>query len=98
MKINKVIKIVVTMLIIALIAIITSQVVFATDVSEGINPSDTSKKIGSYFTKSDNSGASNAVANIIGVIINVAQIVGMGVAIIMLIVLAIQYISASPEG
>ena len=31
-------------------------------------------------------------------IINIAQIIGMGVAIIMLIVLAIQYIAAAPEG
>ena len=105
MKINKFIKIVVTMLIIALITIITSQVVLAADTKtpatktyEKIDPSDTGKSVDSYFKQEDGSGASNAVANIIGVIINVAQIVGMGVAIIMLIVLAIQYIAASPEG
>ena len=90
MKVNKIMKIIVTILIIALITIITSQAVFALD------PKTASLK--DTFTQKDESGASNAVANIIGVIINVAQIVGMGVAIIMLIVLAIQYIAASPEG
>lgn len=52
----------------------------------------------SVFTTEDKSGASNAVTNIIGSIINIAQIIGMGVAIIMLVVLAIQYIAAAPEG
>lgn len=50
------------------------------------------------FTREDKSGASNAVTNVIGSIINIAQIIGMGVAIIMLVVLAIQYIAAAPEG
>ena len=46
--------------------------------------------------KGDSSGAGTAVSNIIGSIINIVQIVGTGVAIIMLIVLAIKYISAAP--
>lgn len=92
MKINRLIKIIVTILIVALVTIITSQVVLAAS----IDPTNAS--ITNTFKQTDKSGASNAIANIIGVIINVAQIVGMGVAIIMLIVLAIQYISASPEG
>lgn len=44
----------------------------------------------------DSSGAGSSVTNIIGAIINIAQIIGTGVAIIMLIVLAIKYISAAP--
>ena len=75
---------------IALIAIFAlmmlSQVAFAAELNT------------SSFTREDKSGASNAVTNIIGSIINIAQIIGMGVAIIMLIVLAIQYIAAAPEG
>ena len=75
---------------IALIAIFAlmmlSQVAFAAEL-------DTSA-----FDREDQSGASNAVTNIIGSIINIAQIIGMGVAIIMLVVLAIQYIAAAPEG
>lgn len=46
--------------------------------------------------KKDSSGAGTSVTNVIGAIINIAQIVGTGVAIIMLIVLAIKYISAAP--
>lgn len=46
----------------------------------------------------DNSGASNSAQSIIGSIIAIARVIGAGVAIIMLIVLAIQYIAASPEG
>ena len=45
---------------------------------------------------SDTSNASASVTRIIGAIINIIQIVGTGVAIIMLIVLAIKYISAAP--
>ncbi len=75
---------------IALIAIFAlmmlSQVAFAAELNT------------SSFTREDKSGASNAVTNIIGSIINIAQIIGMGVAIIMLVVLAIQYIAAAPEG
>lgn len=44
----------------------------------------------------DTSGAASSVTRIIGSIINIVQIVGTGVAIIMLIVLAIKYISAAP--
>ena len=46
--------------------------------------------------KTDTSGASASVTNIIGALINIIQIIGSGVAIIMLIVLAIKYISAAP--
>ena len=44
----------------------------------------------------DESGAGSSVTNIIGALINIIQIIGTGVAIIMLIVLAIKYISAAP--
>lgn len=91
MKLNKVMKIVVAMLLIAVVAIVASQTVMA-----GIDPSNASLK--GTFTQTDSSGASQAASNVIGMIINIAQVIGMGVAIIMLIVLAIQYIAASPEG
>lgn len=48
------------------------------------------------FTAVDNSGAAASVTRIIGALINIIQIIGTGVAIIMLIVLAIKYISAAP--
>ncbi len=48
------------------------------------------------ITASDSSLAQNA-RNIGGTILGVVQVVGMAVAIIMLIVLAIKYISAAPN-
>ena len=38
------------------------------------------------------------IANIFGSIVRIMQVIGTGVAIIMLIVLAIKYLTASPEG
>ena len=93
MKLNKIVKIIVAMMIVALIAIVASQTVMAT----GYNPANANLE--DMFMKSrDNSGASAAAGNIIGMVINIAQVIGTGVAIIMLIVLAIKYIAASPEG
>ena len=45
---------------------------------------------------SDSTGAAGSVNRMIGAILTVAQVVGVGVAVIMLIVLAIKYISAAP--
>lgn len=45
---------------------------------------------------SDNTGAASSINNIIGSVITIVQVIGVGVAIIMLIVLAIKYISAAP--
>lgn len=48
--------------------------------------------------KSDtSSGTAQAAQNITGTIIGVVQVIGVAVAIIMLIVLAIKYISAAPN-
>lgn len=94
MKLNKVMKLVISILLIALVAISFSQIVLA----DGFDPTDTDSSLTDMFKQTDKSGASDAATNIIGMIINIAQVIGMGVAIIMLIVLAIQYIAASPEG
>lgn len=45
---------------------------------------------------SDSTGAAKSINTIIGSVITIVQVVGVGVAIIMLIVLAIKYISAAP--
>ena len=45
----------------------------------------------------DTSGATEGVLYIINSILFIAQVIGMGVATIMLIVLAIKYIAASPN-
>lgn len=86
MKAKKVMKIVVALLVAVMLVTAFTQTAFA----ESVNLNQ--------FTPQDNSGASNVVSNIIGSIIYIARIIGAGVAIIMLIVLAIQYIAASPEG
>ena len=44
----------------------------------------------------DTTGAADSVNSMIGAILTVAQVIGVGVAVIMLIVLAIKYISAAP--
>ena len=95
MKLNKIMKIVVAILVLALVSVFASQVILA---SQEIDPLDVDQNPNAKFTARDNSGASVAAANIIGMIINIAQVIGMGIAIIMLIVLAIKYIAASPEG
>ncbi len=45
---------------------------------------------------SDTSGAAKSINKIIGAVLTIVQVVGCGVAVIMLIVLAIKYISAAP--
>ena len=45
-----------------------------------------------------NGNAANDVSNILGNVMYVVQLVGMGVAVIMLIVLGIKFITASPDG
>lgn len=90
MTMKKVMKIVVALLVAALLVMMVSPAVFASDTRDDIDLTQ--------FNHKDNSGASNSAQNIIGSIISIAQVIGAGVAIIMLIVLAIQYIAASPEG
>lgn len=45
----------------------------------------------------DSSGASSSIGRIAGAILNMVRIVAVAVAVIMLIVLAIKYISAAPN-
>ncbi len=66
-------------------------------------PSTSAMKYNSVTEKSvvsgaeDKSGASKALNNIVGGLLTMVQVVGSGVAVIMLIVLAIKYISAAPS-
>ena len=81
----------ISMLIIALLVCSLAVTVFAGGVNQ-----DTAKSVNQFDNLGDNSGASTSFQNIIGAIITIVQIIGTGVAIIMLIVLAIKYISAAP--
>jgi hypothetical protein len=83
---KKIMKIVAVFLVVALVASLSVSV-FATD--DGFD-------LDIFKGKTDTSGAKDSVTNIIGALINIIQIIGSGVAIIMLIVLAIKYISAAP--
>ena len=75
---------------IAILAVVTlSQCVLAAT-------QDDFMSVNQFDDKVDGSGAATSMQNIIGAMITVVQVVGMGVAIIMLIVLAIKYISAAP--
>jgi hypothetical protein len=81
----------ISMLVIALLVCSLAVTVFAGGVNQ-----DTAKSVNQFDSLGDNSGASTSFQNIIGAIITIVQIIGTGVAIIMLIVLAIKYISAAP--
>ena len=81
----------ISMLIIALLVCSVCGAVLAGQVTQ-----DQAKSVNQFDNLGDNSGASTSFHNIIGAIITIVQIIGTGVAIIMLIVLAIKYISAAP--
>ncbi len=85
-------KLLVTILLV--LALISSLVIVAN--AETKKASEIS--IGTMWEEaSDSTGTYGTVNTIIGTIITVAQVIGIGVAIIMLIVLAIKYISAAPS-
>lgn len=45
----------------------------------------------------DSSGTAKSVNNIVGSVLTICQVAGSGIAVIMLIVLAIKYLSAAPS-
>lgn len=85
---SKVLKLIVAILIAITLFVAFSQNAFALH-----------KPIDQQFADtSDKSNATNTVSNWVGVVLNVAQVIGAGVAIIMLIVIGIQWVFASPSG
>ncbi len=54
--------------------------------------------IGNIDKKEDSSNAATATRNITGALLNVFRIAAVGIALIMLVVVAIKYMSAAPEG
>ena len=81
---KKIIRVLSIALMVAMIAMCLSNVVFA----DMPDPKS--------FDGSDKSQATNQVKNVLNAILSIAQVVGVAVAVIMLIVLAIKYISAAP--
>ncbi len=90
MKKNKMFKIMLTVLLLVVI-VGTAGSVFADNTIDdpfvGVTP-----------TKPDNENVTNGINSIAGQILFIAQMIGMAVATIMLIVLGIKYITASPDG
>ena len=78
---NTIIKIIISILLFILIFSVLSQTVFASKFDIGTK----------FQGTSDKSNASNNVRSIFGAIINIIQVFGAGLAIIMLVILGIQY-------
>lgn len=87
---KNVIKVIVVALVAALLITALSTTVGATVSFDSIDEKTVTNGA------QDTSGAASSLNRIIGSAITVVQVVGVGVAIIMLIVLAIKYISAAP--
>ena len=66
-----------------------------TSVSAGFSLND-AKKANMFDNATDNTNTAKTVRTVMGSALVVVQVVGMGVAVIMLVVLAIKYISAAP--
>ena len=84
MKKKTIVRIISVALMVAMIAMCLSNVAFA-DMPDP-----------NTFNGKDNSTASNSIKNVLNAVLNIAQVVGVAIAVIMLIVLAIKYISAAP--
>lgn len=90
MKNKKVIKIIVFILIILGIGLLLSNTVYGWNVNDQLDKFDKA---------SENSGnAGIRVTNIMGAAINITSTVAAGVAIIMLVVIGIQYVSSGADG
>ena len=55
-----------------------------------------SSKISSIDSKTDSSSATKSAQNVVGAALQVARIVAVGIALIMLAVLAMKYMSSAP--
>lgn len=81
---KKTVKIISAIMLIVLVLVSMSNLVLAATTDITIEGKETS--------------ASKTVNNIASMILGIVQVIAIAVAVIMLIVLAIKYISASPEG
>lgn len=77
--------------------VVMAVTLMATRVSADTITFDEAQDTGTVTTDAqDTSGAASSINAIIQALLTIAQVVGVGVAVIMLIVLAIKYISAAP--
>lgn len=79
-------------------AVILLAVMIVVSLASNVNAMKMSEVDTEYVVQNaeDTSGAASSVNRIIGSVLTIVQVVGCGVAVIMLIVLAIKYISAAP--
>ena len=90
---SKVMKVMAVILLAVMIVASVGTVVNATNETFSFSSVDTDSVTNNA---QDTSGAAASVNRIVGSILTIVQVVGCGVAVIMLIVLAIKYISAAP--
>ena len=89
---TKLMKVMAVILLAAMVVVSLASSVNASDVMTFGNVTTDSVVKGAQ----DTSGAAKSINRIVGSILTIVQVVGCGVAVIMLIVLAIKYISAAP--
>ena len=89
---RKVVKIVSILLIIAMAVTMLSTSAFA-----AIGDVSTSGDFNPETFHSNDTQTTSVFQGFIGTLINIIQVVGMGVAVIMLVVMAMKYISAAPS-
>lgn len=78
---------IVMLVLVAFMFVMVSGIAYATDYSSMID------EIGQV---EDGSNATESAKNIVGSILSIAKVIAVGVALIMLVVLAIKYMSAAP--
>lgn len=86
---RKVIKVVSVLLMVLMVATMLSTSVFAS--------TEDFTNLNQFSGKSKDTNTAGVFQGFIATLINLVQVVGMGVAIIMLVVMAIKYISAAPN-
>lgn len=82
---NKILKIMSILVVIIMMVMCLSNIVMADDL---LDPTSVTAQ---------STTASTSVGNIISEVLGIVQVIAIGVAVIMLVVLAIKYISASPS-
>ena len=93
---SKVMKMLAILIMASLVVAALTTTVFAEGEAGGTFSASQAMDVTQFNNKGADAGTVGATQNVIGALITVIQIIGTGVAIIMLVVLAIKYISASP--
>ena len=82
--------------IIMVVFVMMFSVVFSGIVFADGKDNSFSTMISQINSSGDSSGASTSAKNIVGAILSIAKVIAVGVALIMLVVLAIKYMASAP--